>query len=66
MPDLKTSPVNTGSLAAAASHQLSDQIGVAGSKERRYQAAERKGPVGRRCSHLTAAPLRDETTSDTD
>lgn len=44
-------------LAAAASHQLSDQIGVAGSEERRYQTAERRGPTVRRGSHLS---LRDE------
>lgn len=52
-------------LAAAASHQLSDQIGVAGSEERRYQTAERRGLAVRRGSHLS--PLRRaETTSDKD
>lgn len=43
----------------AASHQLSDQIGVVGSEERCYQTAERGGPLGACCRRLSLVTSRD-------
>lgn len=59
-------------LAVAASHQLSDQIGVAGSEERCYQSAERRGLVGpalpsfEPCDELRQHQTRIKSTNRTD
>lgn len=43
----------------SASHQLPDQIGVAGSEERCYQAAKRRGPLRPRRCHCSPATSWD-------
>lgn len=62
LPDLKNLLGKHRYLAAAASHQLSDQIGVASSEERCYLNGERRGRPQRR-SHLSPSyELRQHQT----
>lgn len=58
-PDLKPSPVNTSTSLWLLLISFQIRSEWRGSEERCYQTVERRGPVGRRCSHLSPATRWD-------